>query len=93
MAPLFWMLALPPVLLSPELPPSDFATETGSPPFALEFAFPDVLPFEVDEPLLADDPQSASTLHVGALAFDDWSMEPPLPPAPPFPPEPPEDEA
>lgn len=93
LAPLFCRLALSPVLLSPELPPSDFATATGSPPFALEFAFPDVLPFEVAEPLSADEPQSASTLHVGALAFDDWSMEPPLPPAPPLPPEPPVDDA
>ncbi len=91
--PLFCRLALSPVLLSPEFPPSDFATETGSPPLELAFAFPDVLPFEVAEPLSADDPQSASTLHVGALAFDDWSMEPPLPPAPPLPPEPPEDDA
>ena len=66
---------------------------TGLPPFAFAFAFPEVLPFEVDEPLLADDPQSASTLHVGALAFDDWSMEPPLPPDPPLPPLPPEDDA
>lgn len=79
--------------MSPAFPPCDVAFAEESPPLAFAFASPDVLSFEVAEPLLADDPHNASTLHVGALAFDDWSMVPPLPPEPPSPPEPPLDVA